>query len=130
MELNEDTIKAQQMVDQVSTLVRENPDAAASLVKRAMSMSAGLGDAWGIAEGLEATAAVRSDNAARSAVTLAAAANQLRERVSMRPHPFEARINRRHLDQARGQLSADGFEESWEEGCSMTPEKAIDLALG
>jgi flagellar biosynthesis/type III secretory pathway M-ring protein FliF/YscJ len=34
MELNEDTIKAQQMVDQVSTLVRENPDAAASLVKR------------------------------------------------------------------------------------------------
>jgi len=34
MELNEDTIKSQQMVDQVSTLVRENPDAAASLVKR------------------------------------------------------------------------------------------------
>ena len=34
MELNEDTIKAQQMVEQVSTLVRENPDAAASLVKR------------------------------------------------------------------------------------------------
>jgi flagellar biosynthesis/type III secretory pathway M-ring protein FliF/YscJ len=34
MELNEDAIKAQQMVEQVSTLVRENPDAAASLVKR------------------------------------------------------------------------------------------------
>ena len=34
MELNEETIKAQQMVEQVSTLVRENPDAAASLVKR------------------------------------------------------------------------------------------------
>ena len=34
MELNDDTIKAQQMVEQVSTLVRDNPDAAASLVKR------------------------------------------------------------------------------------------------
>lgn len=34
MELNEDAIKAQQMVDQVSTMVRENPDAAATLVKR------------------------------------------------------------------------------------------------
>jgi predicted ATPase/DNA-binding XRE family transcriptional regulator len=102
---------------------------ATSLVKRAMSMSAGLGDAWGIAEGLEATAAVRSDNAPRSAVTLAAAANQLLERVSMRPHPPDARINRRRLDQARGQLSADAFEESWEEGCSMTPEEAIEVAL-
>ena len=34
MELDEDTIKAQQMVEQVSTLVKENPDSAASLVKR------------------------------------------------------------------------------------------------
>lgn len=34
MELNDDAIKAQQMVEQVSTLVRDNPDAAASLVKR------------------------------------------------------------------------------------------------
>jgi predicted ATPase/DNA-binding XRE family transcriptional regulator len=110
-------------------LAMEQQAAATSLVKRAMSMSAGLGDAWGIAEGLEATAAVRSDNAPRSAVTLAAAANQLRERISMRPHPFEARINRRHLDQARGQLSADAFDEAWEEGCSMTPEKAIEVAL-
>jgi flagellar biosynthesis/type III secretory pathway M-ring protein FliF/YscJ len=34
MELDEDTIKAQQMVEQVSTLVKENPDSAANLVKR------------------------------------------------------------------------------------------------
>jgi flagellar biosynthesis/type III secretory pathway M-ring protein FliF/YscJ len=34
MELDEDTIKAQQMVEQVATLVKENPDSAASLVKR------------------------------------------------------------------------------------------------
>jgi flagellar biosynthesis/type III secretory pathway M-ring protein FliF/YscJ len=34
MELDEDAVRAQQMLDQVSTLVGENPDAAANLVKR------------------------------------------------------------------------------------------------
>jgi flagellar biosynthesis/type III secretory pathway M-ring protein FliF/YscJ len=34
MELDEDTVRTQQMLDQVSTLVGENPDAAANLVKR------------------------------------------------------------------------------------------------
>ena len=36
---DEDTIKAQQMVEQVSTMVKENPDAAASLVKRWLNRS-------------------------------------------------------------------------------------------
>jgi flagellar biosynthesis/type III secretory pathway M-ring protein FliF/YscJ len=34
MELNEETVRTTQMVDQVSNMVRENPDAAAALVKR------------------------------------------------------------------------------------------------
>jgi flagellar biosynthesis/type III secretory pathway M-ring protein FliF/YscJ len=34
MELDEDAIKAQQMLSQVATLVKENPDGAANLVKR------------------------------------------------------------------------------------------------
>ena len=34
MELDEDAVKAQTMVDQVSTMVKENPDSAAQLVKR------------------------------------------------------------------------------------------------
>ena len=37
MELDEDAIKTQQMLDQVSTLVADNPDAAATLVRRWMS---------------------------------------------------------------------------------------------
>ena len=37
VELDDETVRAQQVVDQVSTLVKENPDAAASLVKRWMS---------------------------------------------------------------------------------------------
>jgi flagellar biosynthesis/type III secretory pathway M-ring protein FliF/YscJ len=34
VEMNDDDIKSQQMVEQVSTLVKENPDAAATMVKR------------------------------------------------------------------------------------------------
>ena len=39
MELDEDSAKAQQMLNQVSALVEENPDAAANLVKRWMNRS-------------------------------------------------------------------------------------------
>lgn len=39
MELNEEALRAQQMVDQVSTMVRENPDGAAALVKRWLNRS-------------------------------------------------------------------------------------------
>src|SRR5581483_7360919 len=39
MELDEDAIKAQQMVEQVSTMVKENPEAAATMVKRWLNRS-------------------------------------------------------------------------------------------
>lgn len=37
MELDDDAVRAQQMVDQVSTMVKENPEGAATLVKRWMN---------------------------------------------------------------------------------------------
>jgi flagellar biosynthesis/type III secretory pathway M-ring protein FliF/YscJ len=37
MELDADQVRTQQMLDQVSTLVQEDPDAAAALVKRWVS---------------------------------------------------------------------------------------------
>jgi flagellar biosynthesis/type III secretory pathway M-ring protein FliF/YscJ len=39
MELDEDSVKAQQMLNQVANLVEENPDAAATLVKRWLNRS-------------------------------------------------------------------------------------------
>jgi flagellar biosynthesis/type III secretory pathway M-ring protein FliF/YscJ len=39
MELDEDAIRAQQMLEQVSSMVKENPDGAASLVKRWLNRS-------------------------------------------------------------------------------------------
>jgi len=37
MEMDEDAVRTQQMLDQVSTMVKENPDGAAQLVKRWLS---------------------------------------------------------------------------------------------
>ena len=39
MELDDDSVKAQQMVEQVATMVKENPDGAANLVKRWLNRS-------------------------------------------------------------------------------------------
>jgi flagellar biosynthesis/type III secretory pathway M-ring protein FliF/YscJ len=39
VELDDETVRAQQVIDQVSAMVKENPDAAANLVKRWMSRS-------------------------------------------------------------------------------------------
>ena len=39
MEVDEDSVKAQHMLSQVSQMVDENPDAAASLVKRWLNRS-------------------------------------------------------------------------------------------
>ena len=39
MELDEDAVKAQQMVEQVSTMGKENPEGAAQMVKRWLNRS-------------------------------------------------------------------------------------------
>jgi flagellar biosynthesis/type III secretory pathway M-ring protein FliF/YscJ len=39
VELDEESVKAQQMIEQVQELVKANPDGAASLVKRWMNQS-------------------------------------------------------------------------------------------
>ncbi len=39
MELDEEAVRTQQMLDQVSTMVHEDPDAAATLVKRWLNRS-------------------------------------------------------------------------------------------
>ena len=47
----------------------------------------------------------------------------------MRPHPSDARINKAHLERARGQMPGNAFEDSWNEGRRMALESAVGLAL-
>jgi len=61
-------------------LLTSGPVTAAPAIARAMEIVAEIGDGWGIAEGLEAVATLRSLRQPRSTVLLAAAAAHLRER--------------------------------------------------
>jgi hypothetical protein len=60
---------------------------------------------------------------------LGGAAERLRERIAMRPHPAYARIRKTHLERARAQMSGMAFEDSWNEGRRMALESAVDMAL-
>ena len=102
---------------------------ATARINRAMTIFAELGDGWAIAEGLEAVATLRSESGATSAVQLAGAAHRLRERIAMRPHPPDARINRAYLERARRRLTGEAFEEAWNKGRGMTIEAALELAV-
>jgi predicted ATPase/DNA-binding XRE family transcriptional regulator len=110
-------------------LVMGEPDKAIDPLTRAMEAAAELGDGWGIAEGLEAVATMRSENDPMAAAVLAGAAAQLRVRIAMRPHPADAVINRRYLERARDGLGAEEFMAATAEGSAMTVEEALELAL-
>jgi hypothetical protein len=94
-----------------------------------MEVFARLGDGWAIADGLEAVATLRSQGDPGSAALLGGAGERLRERIAMRPHPSDARINRAYLERAREQMPSEAFEKGWIEGREMRLEEAVRLAL-
>ena len=102
---------------------------ATDAIRRAMELVAQVGDRWGIAEGLEAVATLRSESDPRAAALLGGAAERLRERISMRQHPADAIINRRHLERAQELMKMEAFQQAWAEGRGIALNDAVDLAL-
>jgi hypothetical protein len=94
-----------------------------------MELVAEIGDGWGVAEGLEAVATLRSESDPRATALLGGAAERLRERISMRQHPAVAVINRQHLERARELMTVEAFQLAWAEGRGMALKEAVDLAL-
>lgn len=92
-------------------------------------MSAELGDAWSIAEALEAVVNLRSSDRPDTVAMLAGAAERLREQIAMRPHPADAVINRGHLDAARHLIGQVAFDAAWAEGRDAPLESAVGIAL-
>ena len=129
-ELGDDHFTARVLIQLgYSALSLGQPADAAIHIERAMGIVAGLGNGWSIAEGLEAVAALHSDTDPRLAALLGGAAERLRERIAMRPHPADVRINRAHLERVRAQMPGNAFEDSWNEGGRITLESAVGLAL-
>ena len=106
-------------------LLLSGPVNAAPPIARAMAIVAEIGDGWGIAEGMEAVATLRSPSQPRSTVLLAAAAAHLRERISMRQHAADAVINQLYLDRAGQSMATDAFAEIWRKGRALTLAEAL-----
>lgn len=111
----------------LATSARGDAEAA---ITRAIQMVATSSAEWGLAEGLEAVATLRSSDHPRKAVILAGAAERIRERISMRPHPADRSINERHLRSAQGRMGEADYERARQAGRNLSPEDAISLALG
>jgi tetratricopeptide (TPR) repeat protein len=110
--------------------------AAEARIRRGMEVFAQIGDAWGIAEGLEAVATLLGaaddsdeDSDAVSAAVLVGAAERLRERISARPHPADARLTARQLERARRRLSPGRWDEARRDGYSRPLPGVLQIAL-
>ncbi len=102
---------------------------AAACMREAMEMAADLGDGWSIAEGLEAVACLCSDTDPATTALLAGAAERLRDRIAMRPHPPDATINREHVERARSTLGTVAFDEAAATGRGMPLAAIVEVAL-
>jgi predicted ATPase/DNA-binding XRE family transcriptional regulator len=110
-------------------LVAGDSEAAWGFVDRAMAIDAELANSWSIAEGLEAVAAVSAEESPHTTAVLGGAAERLRERISMRPHPADAIINDEYMNRARARLTPEVFEIAWSEGRRTSLESALQTAL-
>jgi tetratricopeptide (TPR) repeat protein len=109
-------------------LAQGDPEAAGRFIDRALALATELGDAWSIAEVLEAAADVVADDSPSTTAMLGGAAESLRERISMRQHPADARINRVYVESARQRLGSGNFASAWAEGRLASIESALDTA--
>ena len=102
---------------------------ASSFIREAMAMAADLGDGWSIADGLEAVACLCSDTDPATTALLAGAAERLRDRIAMRPHPPDGAINREHVERARSILGAVAFEAASATGRGTPLAAIVEVAL-
>ncbi|MEA2674788.1 MAG: hypothetical protein QOI92_1980 [Chloroflexota bacterium] len=112
-------------------LLDDDPDRAGHLVRTSLAAFRELGERWGIAEGLEASAAVwaaRSEPA--RAARVGAAAEKIRETIATKPHPFDALIADRFLALARAKVDPAAWDAAWADGRTMSLPDAVELALG
>lgn len=110
-------------------LLEERPEDADHLLERAMGIFAELGDGWAIAEGLEAIATLRSERDPGTAALLGGAAERLRERIAVLPHPSDVPVTAAALARARARLTAPAFDGAWGNGRQLPVPEAIRLAL-
>ncbi len=113
-----------------AALLRSDYELAENYFRQSLREFSDLHETMGIAEGLEGLAAVfavtdRADRTAR----LAAAAGVIRETIAAQVLPLDRKTFQAYVQQARDHVSPDIWAAAWDEGCRMSTEDAIALAL-
>ena len=104
---------------------------AEGMVMTSLATFRDLGERWGIAEGLEASAAVwAAKSEPARAACVGAAAQKIRDTIATKAHPFDALVTERFLAVARAQVDLDAWAAAWAHGRTMSLQDAVDLALG
>jgi tetratricopeptide (TPR) repeat protein len=110
------------------TLSDAGQTAAAAPIGEAIQIASALGDRWGIAEVLEATAVLCAPTAPERAAMFAGAARRIRGEIAMNAHPPDERFNRRYLEMARNAMGADAYEAAAVRGEAAPLETMLDAA--
>jgi DNA-binding CsgD family transcriptional regulator len=114
----------------LTELGRGDLERAAVYLREGLSLWAGLGDPYGIFEGLWGLAQVaEASGEARRAGRLFGAADRLRETSEVHVMENEHPAFAEHLEVARSQVEGVGWGQAYEEGRAMTLEEAVSYAL-
>ncbi|HEY5628438.1 MAG TPA: hypothetical protein VIR16_02920, partial [Candidatus Limnocylindrales bacterium] len=111
----------------IASLMRHDSEAARRLASESLSAFAGIGEGWGIAEGLEIASAAEGDP--RSAARLAGAAERLREETATEPMPFDWAVIGPRREELRLRAGDGAWEQAWREGRRFTAGEAVAWAL-
>jgi tetratricopeptide (TPR) repeat protein len=105
-------------------------DLALRHLAEAMTVLHGLGDRPGVIESLEGLAGVAAATAApRRAARLWGAAHALQQAMGGARSAHQQIIYERQVQPARSILTAEAFDQAWDEGRAMTLEDAVRYAL-
>lgn len=103
---------------------------AEDLAREALTAVAERGERQGIAEGLEALAAVAAAcEDPQRAATLASAAAAIRETIASRAAAFDIAITGRFLDRIRASASEEQWRRAWDRGHQLGSAAAVAIAL-
>jgi predicted ATPase/DNA-binding winged helix-turn-helix (wHTH) protein len=107
-----------------------HPDLALQHFGEAMSLLYGMGDRPGVIESLEGFAAVAAATAMpRRAARLWGAADALRQEIGTATPVHQSDAYERQVKPVRALLTAEAFDQAWDEGRAMALDDAVRYAL-
>ena len=113
-----------------AALLRGDPAEAEAYFRQSLRDFSDLHESMGIAEDLEGLASVFAvTSRPQGAARLAAAAGAIREAIAAQPLPLDRDTFQAYMERARAGLTVDAWSAAWQEGCNMTADQAVALAL-